>query len=39
MKVSGSSFIFLVMYVDYILLATNDTNLLVETKQMLCNHF
>ena len=39
MKVSGSSFIFLVLYVDDILFATNDTNLLVETKQMLCNHF
>ena len=38
-KVSGSSFIFLVLYVDDILLATNDTNLLVEAKQMLCNHF
>ena len=27
------------LYVDDILLATNDTNLLVETKQMLCNRF
>ena len=39
MKASGSSFIFLVLYVDGILLATNNTNLLAETKKMLCNHF
>ena len=31
-KDNGSIFIFLVLYVDDILLATNDTDLLVETK-------
>ena len=39
MKVSGSNYIFLVLYVDDILVATNDTDLLVETKQLLFNHF
>ena len=39
MKVSGSSVIFFVLYVDDILLATDDTDLLAEIKQMLCNHF
>ena len=39
MKVSGSKYIFLVLYVDNILLVTNDTNLLVETKQLLFSHF
>ena len=32
MKVSGRKYIFLVLYVDDILLAANDTDLLVETK-------
>ena len=32
MKANGSSFIFLVLYVDDILLKTNDPNLLDETK-------
>ena len=32
MKANGSSFIFLVLYVDDILLTTNDPNLLDETK-------
>ena len=32
MKVSGRKYIFLVLFVDHILLVANDTNLLVETK-------
>ena len=39
MKVSGRKYIFLVLYVDDILLAANDINLLVETKQILFSHF
>ena len=39
MKVSGSKHIFLVLYVDEILLSSNDTNMLVETKQLLSCHF
>ena len=39
MKVSGSKYIFLVLYVDDILLTANDTNLLVETKHLLFSHF
>ena len=39
MKVSRSKYIFLVLYVDDILLATDDTDLLVETKQFLFNYF
>ena len=39
MKVSGNKYIFLVFYVDDILLAANDTDLLVETKQLLFSHF
>ena len=39
MKVSGSKYIFLVLYVDDISLITNDTDMLVETKQLLFSHF
>ena len=39
MKVSWSKYIFLVLYVDDILLPANDTDLLVETKQLLFSHF
>ena len=39
MKVSGSKYIFLVLYVDDFLLSTNDTDLLVKIKQLLFSHF
>ena len=39
MKVSGSKFIFLILYVNDILLTTNDTDLLFETEQILLSHF
>ena len=39
MKVNGRKDIFLVLYVDDILLPANDTDLLVETKQLLFSHF
>ena len=39
MKVSDRKYIFLVLYVDDILHVANDTNLLVETKQILFSHF
>ena len=39
MKVSGRKYIFLILYVDDILLIANDTDLLIETKQLLFSHF
>ena len=39
MKVSGRKYIFLVLYGDDILLAVNDIDLLVETKELLFSHF
>ena len=39
MKVNGNKYIVLVFYVYDILLATNDINLLIETKQLLLMHF
>ena len=39
LKVSGSKFIFLILYVDDILLVTNDLGLLSETKRFLSSNF
>ena len=39
LKTSGSKFIFLVLYVDDTLLASNDVNLLHETKDLLSKTF
>jgi hypothetical protein len=39
LKVSGSKYIFLVLYVDDILLASNDLGILFETKQTLTKYF
>ena len=39
MKVSERKYIFLVLYVDENLLAANETNMLVETKQLLFRNF
>ena len=39
MKVSGSKFILLVLYVDDILLVSNNTDMFIETNQLLLSHF
>ena len=39
LKVSGSKIIFLILYIDDILLATNDLGLLHETKKFLSSKF
>ncbi|KAL6350396.1 hypothetical protein AAG906_004347 [Vitis piasezkii] len=39
LRVSGSIYIFLVLYVDDILLASNDFDLLIKIKHMLSTHF
>jgi len=39
LKVNGSKFIFLILYVDDILLTTDDLGLLSETKRFLSNNF
>ena len=39
LKVNGSNVIFLIMYIDDILLATNDLSLLHETKRFLSRNF
>ena len=38
-KFSGSKFIFLILYVDDILLASSDIGLLYETKKFLSKNF
>ena len=39
LKISGSKFIFLILYVDDILLASNDLGMLHKVKQLLLSHF
>ena len=38
-EVSGSKYIFLVLYANDILFAANDTDQLIVTKQLLFSHF
>jgi hypothetical protein len=38
-KFKNAKFIFLIMYVDDILLASSDVNLLLETKKLLSSNF
>ena len=37
--ISANNFVILVLYIDDNLLASNNVNLLIETKQMLSKHF
>ena len=39
MKVNGSKYIFMVLYIDEILLASSDVNLLNDTKRILSANF
>ena len=39
LKISGSKFIFLILYVDDILLASNNLGMLHEVKQLFSSHF
>ena len=39
LKVSGRKFIFLILYVDDVLLASNDLGLLMNVKRMLSQNF
>ena len=39
MKINGNKFIYLILYVDAILLATNDLGLLHQTKKFLSKKF
>jgi Reverse transcriptase (RNA-dependent DNA polymerase) len=38
-KFSGSKFVFLILYIDDILLASNDKNMMRKTKKFLFKHF
>ena len=38
-KFRGSNFVFLILYVDDILLASSDKNMLLETKRFLSSKF